>query len=128
MVPSWCKSSPVKAVAALTEEVGFKFTSFMADIAKRFIPGFSASTKGHLIPGSGKATIRAQYGHGALGEQTCIRVHRNLQWTVLLKWLRSYTGKDTVTFKLLILMSPVTEGFVMGPAKTAECNLGALLK
>jgi hypothetical protein len=27
----------VKDPAALTEEVGFKFTSFMADIAKRFI-------------------------------------------------------------------------------------------
>ena len=54
---SWCKSSPVKAVAALNEEVGFKFTSFMADIAKRFIPRFATSTQGCFIPGGDKVTV-----------------------------------------------------------------------
>jgi hypothetical protein len=126
----WLKKTVARKQRAppLIEELRFKLALFMADIAKRFIPGFSAATKGRLIPGSGKVTIRAHYGHGTLGEQTGIGMHGHLQRTVLLKWLRSYTGKDTVTFKLLVLMTPVTERFVMGPPATAECNLGALLE
>jgi hypothetical protein len=119
---------PKRRAPPLIEELGFKLALFMADIAKRFIPGFATATKGRLIPGSGKVTIRTHYGHGTLGEQTGIGVHGHLQWTVLLKWLRSYTGKDTVTFKLLVLMTPVTERFVMGAPTTAERNLSALLE
>jgi hypothetical protein len=63
-----------------------------------------------------------------LDEKAGIRMHGNLQWAILLKWLRRYAGKDTVTFKFLVPVAPITKRLVPGPPATAECNFGTFLE